>query len=185
MMNYTKTVASPVGELILFSDGKALTGLYFNRAEFEKEEEKSAVIEPELPLFHQVETWLTNYFNGENLTIDFELAPQGTTFQKLVWSELRQIPYGKTTTYGEISQVVGKALGKEKMSAQAVGGAIGRNPLSIVIPCHRVIGKNGSVTGYGGGIERKLKLFELEKVARESYFVPKNIKESRMFVNYK
>ncbi|HIZ52856.1 MAG TPA: methylated-DNA--[protein]-cysteine S-methyltransferase [Candidatus Enterococcus avicola] len=181
---YTQTYDSPIGDIYLTSDGQALTGIYYNRSEFEKKNPLLHQNKSDITLFLTVKRWLDAYFRGEQPEIDFPLAPQGTDFQAKVWEEIRKIPYGQTTTYGEIAQKIAKKMGKTTMSAQAVGGAVGSNPISIIIPCHRVIGKTGSVTGYGGGIERKLKLFALEKVQESAYFVPENVKEARSFVNF-
>lgn len=104
----------------------------------------------------QAVTWLDAYFAGEKPSSkDLPINPKGTAFQKLVWNELLKIPYGKTTTYGQIAAKLAQQLGKPRMSAQAVGGAVGRNPISIIVPCHRVLGANGALTGYAGGVERK------------------------------
>lgn len=113
----------------------------------------------------QVTVWLDSYFSGNrNLKIsDLPLAPKGNEFRQLVWQELCGIPYGQTTTYGEIAQKVAAKMGKETMSAQAVGGAIGHNPIGIIIPCHRVIGKDGKMVGYAGGLLRKIMLLNHEK----------------------
>lgn len=175
---------SKIGTLFLTSEDSSLTGVYFGEKEWQTSQREEKSVEClDSPLFNKVTKWFDAYFSGERPEIDFPLAPQGTIFQQKVWQILREIPNGGTTTYGEIGQKVAKELGKEQMSAQAVGGAVGSNPISIIVPCHRVIGKNGSVTGYGGGIDRKLALFELEKTDQETYFVPKNIKEARRFVN--
>ena len=184
MTIYSQTYHSPIGELILLSDGKALTGVHYHRSEFEKKRRDQPILEEKLSLFSEVSHWLDMYFQGENPEITFSLEPKGTCFQQSVWQEIRQIPYGQTTTYGEISQKIAQSMGKDNMSAQAIGGAVGSNPISIIIPCHRVIGKTGSITGYGGGIERKLALFALENIPEKTYFIPKNIKEARSFANY-
>lgn len=182
MTQFQSNYESNLGTLFLTSDGHALTGIYFGQKAFEVSCQEEILEKEDLLIFQVVSRWLDAYFKEEKPTITFELAPKGTSFQQKVWRILEQIPYGQTTTYGEIAQKMAKEMGKEKMSAQAVGGAVGSNPISIVIPCHRVIGKNRSVTGYGGGIERKLALFELEKMAPETYFLPKNFKEARRFV---
>ena len=118
--------------------------------------------------------WLDEYFNGKKPEIsEFDLAPIGSEFAKNVWEILCEIPYGKVTTYGEIAKKMAKIMHKEKMSAQAVGGAVGHNPISIIIPCHRVVGANGSLTGYAGGIDKKIYLLKHEQVNMENLFVPK------------
>lgn len=182
MPQYQTNYESSLGTLILTSDGNALTGVYFGQKELGVSQQEKTIEREDLPIFQVVRQWLDGYFKGEQPEISFELAPKGTPFQQKVWQQLKEIPYGQTITYGEIARKIAQEMGKEKMSSQAVGGAVGSNPISIIIPCHRVIGKNGSVTGYGGGVERKLALFVLEKVAQETYFVPKNFKEAKKFV---
>ena len=118
--------------------------------------------------------WLDEYFNGKKPEIsELDLAPIGSEFAKNVWEILCEIPYGKVTTYGEIAKKMAKIMHKEKMSAQAVGGAVGHNSISIIIPCHRVVGANGSLTGYAGGIDKKIYLLKHEQVNMENLFVPK------------
>jgi len=165
---------SPLGKLTLVSDGKSLTGLYiegqkyFNCPDFAK-------IKDDLDVFKNVKLWLEKYFKGKKPDISkLPLAPEGSPFRQEVWEILCKIPYGKTTTYGDIARDLARKRGVLKMSAQAVGGAVGHNPVSIIIPCHRVLGKNGSLTGYAGGIEKKIKLLELEGV---NFSIP-NKKES-------
>lgn len=174
-INYKKIYPSILGDLILTSDGENLTGLYFDKQEFQEEKKQIVYREEELALFSKVSAWLDAYFQEQQVAIDFPLKVSGTPFQKLVWQKIRAIPYGQTTTYGDIAKEVAQDLKKERMSAQAVGGAVGSNPISIIVPCHRVIGKNGSVTGYGGGISRKLTLLAIEKTEKASYFVPKSL----------
>lgn len=140
---------SPLGILLLESDGRALTGLWMDR-----EPEKEA-IRKVLPIFQQVTAWLDAYFRGQPREIDFPMAPQGTAFQQCIWRQLMTIPFGETRTYGSLAREAAALLGKERMSAQAVGGAVGRNPISILIPCHRVVGSQGQLTGYAGGLWRK------------------------------
>lgn len=174
-INYKKIYPSVLGDLILTSDEKSLTGLYFGEQEWQNQKEPLIYSEEETEVLSKVTTWLDDYFNGKQPPIDFPLKANGTPFQKLVWQKISAIPYGKTTTYGQIATEVAQDLKKERMSAQAVGGAVGSNPISIIVPCHRVIGKNGSVTGYGGGISRKLTLLDIEKTDQSTYFVPKSL----------
>ena len=115
----------------------------------------------ELPIFERVIKWLDDYFDGLNPRIDFELRPQGSEFRQKVWRILSDIPYGETMTYGEIASMISPT-----MSAQAVGGAVGANPIAIVIPCHRVLGKNGKLTGYAAGLERKIELLKIENILK-------------------
>ena len=160
-MIYTSHYTSPLGGMTLTSDGTALTGLYFD-------DEKdcppiSAARKKDLPVFGEIMRWLDLYFAGKEPDFMPTLNPTGTSFQMSVWAILRAIPFGETTTYGAIAKQLEKNTGR-RMSAQAVGGAVGRNPISILIPCHRVIGANGSLTGYAGGLDKKEYLLELEGI---------------------
>lgn len=154
---------SPVGNITIQSDGNAITGLWLDGQKYDRRTMEGIIREEEVPVLKQAEIWLDAYFCGENPPIDFLLNPYGTLFQKCVWEELQKIPYGAQTTYGALAKTVAKKMGKKSMSAQAVGGAVGHNPISILIPCHRVIGSDGSMTGYAGGIEKKIQLLQLEK----------------------
>ena len=116
-----------------------------------------------LPVFKQAFNWLDIYFSGNEPDFTPKLNPRGSPFRKTVWDIMLKIPYGKTTTYGQIAQQIAKQKGIKDMSAQAVGGAVGHNPISIIIPCHRVIGANGNLTGYAGGLDKKCYLLKLEK----------------------
>ena len=158
-MIYTAHYTSPLGGITLTSDGIALTGLYFDD---EKDcPPKTRTHRKARPLFRTVKAWLDLYFAGKEPHFMPALSPDGTAFQQAVWEILRTIPYGETTTYGAIAKRLEKNTGK-RMSAQAVGGAVGRNPISILIPCHRVIGADGSLTGYAGGLDKKEYLLGLE-----------------------
>ena len=160
---FERIIQTPLGEVRLRSDGKSLTGLWFvgqvNDAKYNRDIE----IKDDLPIFEQVETWLESYFSGKQTPITIPLQPKGTNFQEEVWKILQEIPYGETMTYGEIAQIIAKEKGVVTFSAQAVGQAVGKNPISILIPCHRVLGKNGVLTGYAGGIYRKEQLINLER----------------------
>ena len=160
-MIYTAHYNSPLGGITLTSDGMALTGLYFDgERDFP---DLSPGRKKDLPLFGDVMRWLDLYFDGKEPDFSPALNPTGTAFQMSVWAILRTIPYGETTNYGAIAKRLEKKTGK-RMSAQAVGGAVGRNPISIIVPCHRVIGANGSLTGYAGGLDKKEYLLALEGV---------------------
>ena len=160
-MIYTAHYTSPLGGITLTSDGMALTGLYFDgERDFP---DLSAGRKKDLPVFREVVKWLDLYFAGKEPDFMPALDPTGTTFQQAVWEILKTIPYGETTTYGAIAKQLEKNTGRH-MSAQAVGGAVGRNPISILIPCHRVIGANGSLTGYAGGLDKKEYLLGLEGI---------------------
>lgn len=171
-MNYTTEYNSPLGVLTLISDGESLTGLWFEGQI--NDAANGTHNDDTLPVFHLVKDWLYHYFAGDNPPINtLPLAPQGSSFQRTVWDILITIPYGEVTTYGDIAKEIGKRRGIAKMSAQAVGNAVGRNPLGIIIPCHRVIGKCGNLTGYGGGIPLKIKLLEREGIDVSGMYVPK------------
>ena len=158
-MYYSTDYSSPLGKMLIVSDSEAICGLWFyGQKHFKSSFDESMVEKPDLTIFKKATKWLDDYFNGLNPEIDFKLNPQGSEFRKNVWKILTEIPYGKTVTYGEIASLLSPT-----MSAQAVGGAVGHNPISILIPCHRVLGANGKLTGYAGGIERKIKLLELER----------------------
>lgn len=156
-MEYFSEYESPVGTLLLTSDGENLTGLWMNRPK-----PAEGMENPEHPILQKAKNWLDAYFRAEEKEIDFPLKPEGTAFQKQVWNILLTIPYGKTKSYGNIAREMAALLGKETMSAQAVGGAVGRNPISIFIPCHRVVGAKGQLTGYAGGLDKKVWLLRHE-----------------------
>ena len=156
-------IQTPLGEVRLRSDGKSLTGLWFVGQVNDAKDNSDIEIKDDLPIFGQVETWLESYFSGEQTPIKIPLQPKGTMFQESVWKILQEIPYGETMTYGEIAQRIAKEKGVATYSAQAVGQAVGKNPISILIPCHRVLGKNGALTGYAGGVHRKEQLLRIER----------------------
>ena len=156
-------IQTPLGEVRLRSDGKSLTGLWFVGQVNDAKEHSDIEMKDDLPIFVQVENWLESYFSGNQTPITFPLQPKGTIFQERVWKILQEIPYGETMTYGEIAQRIAKEKGVATYSAQAVGQAVGKNPISIFIPCHRVLGKNGALTGYAGGVHRKEQLLNLER----------------------
>ena len=160
---FEKMIQTPLGEIRLRSDGKSLTGLWFVGQVNDAKDNSDIEIKDDLPIFGQVETWLESYFSGEQTPIKIPLQPKGTVFQEEVWKILQEIPYGETMTYGEIAQRIAKEKGVATYSAQAVGQAVGKNPISILIPCHRVLGKNGALTGYAGGVHRKEQLLKVER----------------------
>lgn len=173
-MQYTTTYQSPLGGITLAADGEALTGLWFEGQKYyglylDKEHE-----ERDLPVFQQAKEWLDNYFSGRDPGFTPPLRFTGSPFQNEVWAILAEIPYGKTRTYGDIARELAQKRGLSRMSAQAVGGAVGKNEISIIAPCHRVVGANGSLTGYAGGISKKIELLKLEGAFKEEYFVPKH-----------
>ena len=160
---FERFIQTPLGEVRLRSDGESLTGLWFVGQVNDAKDVNDIEIQDDLPIFGQVESWLESYFSGKQTPITIQLNPQGTIFQERVWQILQEIPYGETMTYGEIAQIIAKEKGVATFSAQAVGQAVGKNPISILIPCHRVVGKNGALTGYAGGIHRKEQLINLER----------------------
>ena len=173
-MVYSKKYQSPLGEIILNSDGENLTAVCFKDGKdygryITESEEKN------LPIFEETIKWLDIYFQGK----DPGFIPKYqrydmTSFRQDIIDEILKILYGQVVTYNDISKAVAKKRGLKRMSAQAVGGAVGWNPICIIIPCHRVVGTNGSLTGYGGGITNKVKLLELEGVDMNKYYVPKS-----------
>lgn len=174
-MFYRTDYKSPVGLLTLASDGTNLNGLwlcgqkYFGGTIPEEMKENGSI-----PVFDQAKDWLNQYFAGKKpLISDLPLAPIGGEFRQNVWEILCKIPYGQVTTYGEIARQIAEKLGRPTMSAQAVGGAVGHNPISIIIPCHRVVGTNRSLTGYAGGIDKKVWLLTHEGVDISQFTVPK------------
>lgn len=172
-MQYISHYHSPLGNILLAADQIGLTGLWFEGQKYfalylDKEHE-----EKEVPILKQTKEWLDIYFSGKEPDFKLPLHFTGTDFQNEVWEILSAIPYGQTTTYGEIAKQIAAKRGLARMSAQAVGGAVGHNEISIIVPCHRVVGNNGSLTGYAGGIDKKIKLLTLEKVNMDSFFIPK------------
>lgn len=161
-MYYTHRYNSPLGTLILASDGDALCGVWFEDQKHFGRGAPGPWEEREVPVLAQTRCWLDAYFSGQTPPPLPPLRPQGSPFAKSVWEILLTVPRGRTVTYGQIARQLGIP------SAQAVGGAVGRNPISILIPCHRVVGSDGSLTGYAGGIERKTALLELENVLPET-----------------
>ena len=165
-MYYSTTYPSPLGLITITSTEDALVGLWIEGQKYFIGSLKEPLTKcPDLPILIQARQWLDRYFAGEQPSLtELKLAPMGSDFRQRVWSILCQIPYGETTTYGEIAKQVAAELGRETMSAQAIGGAVGHNPISIIIPCHRVVGANGSLTGYAGGIDKKIWLLNHEEV---------------------
>ncbi len=164
MEMYTAHVSSPLGGILLVSDGEALRGLYF-AGQRHCPAALAAEERPELAVFEKTRVWLRRYFAGERPDFSVPLRLEGTAFQRAVWERLRAIPYGETVSYGALAAELART-GAKPCSARAVGGAVGRNPVSILVPCHRVVGADGSLTGYAGGTERKRALLEIERGAR-------------------
>ena len=173
-MVYTCRYQSPMGDILLAADEIGLTGLWFEGQKYFANTLSDEHIPQETSILAEAKRWLDVYFSGEEPNFTPPLHPIGSPFRQAVWQILLQIPYGQTTTYGEIAGQLAKKQGIAHMSAQAVGGAVGHNEISIIIPCHRVVGTNGSLTGYAGGIDKKIKLLELEKTDMTQFFIPKN-----------
>ena len=163
-MFYKTNYASPIGSVTLASDGKNIVGLWFEGQKYYGGSIKDEMtVDDTLPAFSAAKKWLDRYFNGARPPASkLPIRPLGSDFRREVWKILCEIPYGEYTTYGDIANKIAVAMNKPRMSARAVGGAVGHNPISIIIPCHRVIGANGKLTGYAGGIDKKIKLLQLE-----------------------
>ncbi len=161
-MQYISHYDSPLGGILLAADEAGLNGLWFDERNYFTSHLYPEQGERELPLFVDTKRWLDIYFSGKNPEFSIPLHLTGTAFQLEVWRILLQIPYGRTTTYGTIAHTLAEKRENRQMSAQAVGGAVGHNPVSIIVPCHRVIGARGDMVGYGGGIDKKAALLKLE-----------------------
>lgn len=172
-MDYVYRYDSPLGAITLGSDGRSLIGLWFDGQKHFAATLCAEHEEGSLPVFEDAARWLDAYFEGKEPDSTPPLALRGSAFCRKVWEVLLTIPYGQTTTYGEIARILAARQGFDKVSARAVGGAVGRNPLSIIIPCHRVIGAQGSLTGYAGGLGRKLRLLALEGVDTTRFSIPR------------
>lgn len=174
-MYYGTHYQSPVGDLYLAGDENNIIGLWIGEQKYITETMPEDIVEKsDIPALQKGVCWLDDYFAGKKPELSrLPLAPAGGEFRQTVWQILTEIPYGYITTYGDIAKEAARRLGREKMSAQAVGGAVGHNPISIMIPCHRVVGSNGSLTGYTGGIERKISLLIHEGVDMTKLFIPK------------
>lgn len=193
MQKFVGFYDSPLGAMVLYSDGVNLTGLYFetsvnlhnmgvDSSKLHLDSRKDSYFGKskctnlaDLPIFTQTKEWLDLYFNGKipRFTPPIAFPKDSSRFALHVWEILLEIPYGATMTYGDIAKQVAREFGIDKMSAQAVGGAVSRNPISIIVPCHRVIGADGNLTGYAGGIDKKLALLKCEGVAIDSLKMPK------------
>lgn len=167
-MIYTSDYASPLGTITLASNGEGLTGLWFSGQKYYGTGLSPDAVRDEKP-FRAAKRWLDAYFSGAQPDALPPLQPQGTPFQQAVWKLLLEIPYGETTTYGALARKLSLQRGLEPMSAQAVGQAVGRNPIAILIPCHRVLGANGALTGYAAGVARKQWLLALEQTKKQEH----------------
>ena len=164
IMIYTCTICTPLRAIAVSSENEAVTGLWFIGQKYFPAKIGTWVDEPEYPVFKALRTWLSDYFSGMDRAFNLRLESQGTPFQKAVWDILLKIPFGQITTYGDIAREIAAVRGLSSMSAQAVGGAVAHNPISILIPCHRVVGFNGNLTGYAGGLDIKKALLQVEHV---------------------
>ena len=162
-MQYLCTYPSPVGVLTLAGNDEALTGLWLSEQKYFGATLAPGAVERDTPVFADARRWLDCYFSGREPDFLPPLAPEGTPFRRSVWALLTQIPYGQTTTYGALADQLSRQWGGKRVSPRAVGGAVGHNPISILIPCHRVVGRDGSLTGYAGGVVRKRALLRLER----------------------
>lgn len=173
-MIYTNTYKSPLGNILLAGDNEGLTGLWFTEGDrYVGLGLKKDAIPREMDYFDQTKEWLDIYFTSRDPGFFPKFHLIGSNFRVRVGEIMLEIPFGKTVTYGWIADQIAKERGLERMSAQAVGGAVGHNPISIIVPCHRVVGANGSLTGYGGGIMRKKALLELEGLDLRRFTIPK------------
>ena len=163
---------SPLGGITLAANNEGLTGLWFDGQKYFGDNLPAVCEEKMLPVFEDAKRWLDLYFQGKDPGFTPPLSMETSPFRKRVWEIMLTIPYGKTMTYGEIAQQIAAERGLSQMSAQAVGGAVGHNSISLIIPCHRVVGTNGSLTGYAGGVDRKIKLLTLEKADTSKFFLP-------------
>lgn len=173
-MIYTSYYNSPVGKLLLASKNNKLIGVWIENQKYYLSNLKEKMqIKDDEEILIKTKNWLDRYFENKNPHIsELDIEPIGTDFSKKVWTILCTTPYGKVITYGEIAKKISKAMNKDKMSAQAVGNAVAHNPISIIIPCHRVIGANGNLTGYAGGLDIKMRLLKHEGVDISKLFIP-------------
>jgi methylated-DNA-[protein]-cysteine S-methyltransferase len=173
-MYYCSSYQSPVGALTLACDGSSITGLWIAGQKYHGGTAPGAGEAKEnIPVLKAAKKWLDRYFAGKKPALSgLPLAPAGSEFRQGVWGILQKIPYGQVVTYGDIAKMMAAKMGRARMSAQAAGGAVGHNPISIIIPCHRVVGANGNLTGYAGGIPNKVKLLELEGADMSALFIP-------------
>lgn len=175
-MIYKTYYKSPIGNMLLASKDNELIGLWIEGQKYYLSNIKEKLIENDKEeILIRTKNWLDRYFKGEKPKIkELKINPIGTNFRQAVWKILCDIPYGETISYNDISKKIAKQRKIKKMSAQAIGGAVGHNPISIIIPCHRVVGANGNLTGYASGIDKKIQLLKLENVNIDKLFILKN-----------
>lgn len=172
-MDYISHYESPLGPILLAAEETGLTGVWFEGQKYFARGLAPGSREREIPVLTASKVWLDAYFAGKAPEMGLPLHFAGSPFQTAVWQCLCRVPYGQTVTYGQLAARLAKELGLPRMSAQAVGGAVGHNPISVIVPCHRVVGSYGSLTGYAGGMERKIALLKLEGGYRDSFYVPR------------
>ena len=172
-MDYTWHYDSPLGGITLASDGDALVGLWFDGQKYFADTLAAQHEQRLVPVLEDTCRWLDVYFSGKAPDFTPKLAMRTSLFRRAVWEIMLGIPFGHTMTYGRIASVIAQQRGLERMSAQAVGGAVEHNSISLIIPCHRVVGTSGSLTGYAGGISKKVRLLQMEKAEMDGFFVPK------------
>lgn len=172
-MTYITQYNSPIGGITISSNGTEIIGLWFDGQKYFGDTISNKYEKKELPVFTKTKEWLDIYFSGKEPNFLPQIKMETTPFRKAVWEIMLTIPYGETMTYKEIAEKIAMQREIKKMSPQAVGGAVGHNSISLIIPCHRVVGANGSLTGYAGGIDKKIKLLTLEKADISKLFVPK------------
>lgn len=163
---------SPIGRLDVLSDGENITGLWIRNMKYDVDTEIIEVGAGEIPVLKKTGEWLDYYFSGKKPTFLPPLKPEGTQFRQTIWKMLLEIPYGEVVTYGDIAKKIALKTGKAKMAPRPVGGAVGKNPISIIIPCHRVVGAGGNLTGYGGGLDIKVRLLQLEGLDMDKFYLP-------------
>ena len=180
-MYCSTTYSSPIGTITLACNDGSLVGLWTQEQKYHGDTIPGKMVEKDdVPIFAIVRKWLDKYFAGKNPTVsELPLAPIGGEFRQGVWDILREIPYGEVITYGDIAKKMAKKMKRATMSSQAIGGAVGHNPISIIIPCHCVVGANGNLTGFASGIDKKIKLLKLEGIDMSRFFVPR-----KGFVHY-
>lgn len=171
-MSYIWHYDSPVGKITMAENKDMLTGLWFDGQKYFADRISKSSEEKKIPVFEETEKWLDIYFGGQEPDFIPPIDMEGISpFRKRVWEIMLTIPYGKTRSYGSIAKQISSETGK-RASAQAVGGAVGHNSISIIIPCHRVVGENGNLTGYAGGIDKKIMLLKIENADFEKLFIP-------------
>ena len=171
---HTSTYLSPLGEMLIASDKNGVAGIWFKYEKYYAQCLDKNSTPKETPVISEVKHWLDLYFDGTEPDFQPPIHMIGTPFQVEVWNILREIPYGTTITYNQIAKRISESRGIERMSAQAVGSAVGRNNINIIVPCHRVVGTNNSLAGYAGGIDRKIALLKLEGAYKDAFFIPKH-----------